>query len=102
MSTIMRFVVFYRNRPEVRRLVEEQLLANYKKVNFAAQLVKTHLFSTALYWPSTAELLNLPMNTQCEEVEIKDGKLVSINLAVIDVEVITVSEVTPTEPPAKP
>lgn len=86
----MRFVVLYNNRSDVRATVFEQILANHTKVNFAAQLVKTHLFQTKLFWPSTAEILNLPMNIQCEEIEIKDGKINSLKTSTIDVEAIKI------------
>lgn len=84
----MRFVIIYRNRPDIRQHVEQILRQGIAQgVAFHIQPQNTPIFQTRPFWPTTSELMSLPMTHQCEEVEFKDDKFVTIHQMVIDIEV---------------
>lgn len=93
MSTIyMRFVIMYRNQPRARELVEKWVLASAEQgAQFHAQNYDAPFVQTRTAWPNLAQSYNIPLGIQCEEVEIVDGKLISLRLLVIDVESVHVS-----------
>ena len=88
----MRFVIIYQNREDVRNNVEALInQAIAQGANLAAQEIQHPLVQTKLYWPDVKFVNSLPLNVQCEEVEFKEGKLISLKKSIVDIEV-SVSE----------
>lgn len=84
----MRFVIYYRNREDVRQEVMRQIITLISQgVNFVDNPVQTQLFQTRAFFPDLATIHQIPLTYQVEEVEYNDKKeIISIRKLVIDVE----------------
>jgi hypothetical protein len=87
----MHFVAFYRNDGDIRT---QALQLIYTAINGGMDLGVTPLTLPAVRtiptWPDMRTLANLPLTTQCEWLEYQEGKLTTLRLLVIDVEVVSV------------
>lgn len=85
----MRFIIIYKNDAVLRAQIEKTFAEKqFKDFDFLTKRFVTQEFQTHNRWPTPAEIDKIPLNIQCEEVERKNGKLVSIRRLVIDVEII--------------
>lgn len=85
----MKCVVLYRHVPEVRVAVCNILRQIISQgANLEQQSFNHPHFACRPSWPSSQELLNLPINTQCEELEIVNGNISSCRMLVIEAEIL--------------
>lgn len=91
----MRFVILYRNREDIRELVEQQIGQAIKQgFNFLTHALNSPLFQTRPFWPTQEETAAMPFLTQCEEVEWTGDKLVSIRKLIYEAEKVVPVEST--------
>ena len=91
----MRFVVFYRNREDIKKAMKEQIVSLIKQgVNFTQNAVNSHLCACRPFWPTYDEINNLPMYIQVEEIEWDGANLILKRQLVIDVEAIEITPLT--------
>ena len=90
----MRFVVIYKNSPEIRNHVLNVLTQVLSQnVNLEQTPVNHPLCQIRPSWPDMQSLLNLPLNMQCEQIEYAEGKFNTVRQNVIDIEVIVTKTV---------
>ena len=87
----MRFVVFYRNRPDLRRAMEHFVLKAFSQGHdFLSQPIRTEFFQTFVNWPNTDQINKLPFWIQVQEVEILNNQLRCLKQLILEAEIISI------------
>lgn len=85
----MRFTVIYQNTVAIRDKVVALLLSAVQQGHDLSKAEITHpLFSLLSEWPGLKAMVNLPLNVQCEQMDLIDGSIRTVRVLVIDVETV--------------
>ncbi len=96
----MYFAAFYPNDGNARTQALQHIYAAlYQGTDLSTTPLTIPAVRTVPFWPDAKTLVQLPLQTQCEWFDYRDGKLSTIRLLVIDVDVIVEAV---QEPEAKP
>lgn len=83
----MRFAAVYHNdgdnRTAALRVIQQAIKEG---VDLSEKRINSPSVRTLPNWPDMSTLVNLPLEMQCEYIELKNNKLETIRLLVIDVE----------------
>jgi hypothetical protein len=81
------FTVIYKNNERTRAEVIKILESAIKDGQDLSQVqIQCPIFRTFSLWPGLQSLASLPLNYQCEELELKDGKFLTLRKLVLDAE----------------